>query len=207
MTDDRHDAPLNVTSGPPAELGPGRILLVGTGAPTSAGLPMLATYLRSSYKTKIKVVLTKAAQRLVSPALLSASSGQAVLPTQWEEDPDSGPLHVTWANWPDLIVVWPATLEFMARCAAGLASDVPSAIVLSSSVPVLFAPSLAPSAVHAGPYRRVKKMLREDGHTVVDPIAGISLSDFTPSEGACIDIEKLVREINNVWLNRPCSAK
>src|SRR5690606_19738030 len=102
---------------------------------------------------------TAAAQRLVAPAAMSAVSGRPVIPDQWSADPDAGPLHVSWAGWPDIIVVWPATLDFLARCAIGLGNDVPSAIVLSAEAPVVFAPSLSSAAVRGGPYRRAARAL------------------------------------------------
>lgn len=173
-----------------------RVLIVGTGAPTVAYLPALLLALRQAGETEVRAVLTRQARTMVSPAVVSAASGHPVIPEDWPADGTVA--HMRWAGWPDVVVVWPATLEFLARCAFGLASDVPAATVLSTAAPVVFAPSLAPAAVQGGPYRRARSLLRRDGHTVIDPVVGTSLSDLRPSDGACVSVEHVVAEIQRV---------
>jgi phosphopantothenoylcysteine synthetase/decarboxylase len=106
-----------------------------------------------------------------------------------------------------MVVVWPATLDFITRCAIGLSNDVPAAIVLATRAPVIFAPSLSSGASSGGPYRRAAETLRQDGHHIVGPVTGTSLADLSESHGACVLPETLLAEISRVWsLCHPASV-
>jgi phosphopantothenoylcysteine synthetase/decarboxylase len=181
----------------PAELK--RILIVGCGAPTVMHLPALIAHLRVSFDFEVAVALTAAGRRLVAPAAIAAVCARPPIPAQWAEDPNAGPLHVTWAKWPDLVVVWPATLHFLASCAAGLTADVASSIVLATEAPVILAPSISTGALKGGAYQRVRATLESDGHHLVGPEPGLSLSDLNPSDGGCVPPETLIHEIQRVW--------
>jgi phosphopantothenoylcysteine synthetase/decarboxylase len=182
-----------------AELGPQRLLLIGSGATSVMYMPALVGHLRTTYSVTVNVALTAAARRLASPAAMAAVCGGPIIPAQWSDEPDQGPLHVSWAAWPDMVVVWPATLGFLTRCATGLSNDVPTAIVLSTHAPVIFAPSLPAEASSGGPYRRAAETLQQDGHHIIGPVTGTSLADLSQSQSACAPPETLLAEISRVW--------
>lgn len=185
-----------MTDAPRRSLGVTRVLIIGSGAPSAAHIPALVSTLRANFATEVRVSLTRSAQTLVSSRAVAVACGHPVIGEDWSADGTIA--HRRWSDWSEMVVVWPATLDFLARCAHGLGSDVPAAIVLSSAAPVLFAPSLAPHAVTGGPYRRARDLLRSDGHVVVDPVVGLGMSDMTMSDGACISAPQLIRAIYRV---------
>jgi len=89
---------------------------------------------------EVRVVMTEAAARLVGPATFAALSGRSVLREMFPED-GSIP-HIQEAQAADLLVIAPATADFVARAAAGRASDLLSAVVLAAGKPVLLAPAM-----------------------------------------------------------------
>ncbi|WP_409347713.1 flavoprotein [Luteipulveratus flavus] len=80
--------------------------------------------------------------------------------------------HITLADWADLIVVIPATADFLARVAAGLADTDLSLLAITHDRPLLIFPNMS-SAMWKNP--RVQEnvsRVRQFGHTVVEPIEG-----------------------------------
>lgn len=166
----------------PEALGIQRMLLVGTGAIGVYELPTFVTLLRHHYQLDVAVALTSAARDFVSPRTLGVLSGRPVIPNTWP--PESGPEHVEWADWAEAVVVWPATLDFLSRCAFGITDTLPVHIVVSTKAQVVHAPSLAADAVDGGPFRRTMRLLQQDGHTMVGPVTGLSVSNWQMSKGA-----------------------
>ncbi|MGV2920127.1 flavoprotein [Streptomyces alfalfae] len=170
-----------------------RILLIGAGAIGAAQLPSLVGMLKFGYGFDVAVCLTAAGRDFVSPRALAALTGRPVVPPDWPAE--SGPAHVEWADWAQGVIVWPATLNFLSRCAFGLADSLPAAIVLSTTAPVVFAPSVAAGAAEGGPLRRALRVLRQDGHGVVGPVMGHAVSTGELSPGACAPPEAVVEEL------------
>ncbi|WP_328708582.1 flavoprotein [Microbispora hainanensis] len=177
----------------PESIGVNRVLVIGTGAIAVCHLPSFVALLRQRYQAKVTVCLTRSARDLVSPTALAALTGRPVIPPEWSER--TGPLHVEWARWAEAVVVWPATLNFLAACAHGLGDDVASSIVLSTSAPVFFAPSVASGAVESGPFRRAVRLLESDGKRVVGPVVGYSVADWQLSKGGCASPETVMHEL------------
>ncbi|MFE5535610.1 flavoprotein [Streptomyces sp. NPDC056492] len=170
-----------------------RILLIGTGAIGVSQLPSFIGLLRFSYGFDVTVCLTAAGRDFVSPRALATLTGRPVVPPVWPAE--SGPEHVEWAEWAQGVIVWPATLDFLSRCAFGLADSLPAAIVLATTAPVVFAPSVAAGAAQGGPLRRALRILRQDGHGVVGPVIGHAVSTGELSPGACAPPEAVVAEL------------
>ncbi|MGV9882251.1 flavoprotein [Streptomyces sp. NPDC003006] len=177
----------------PATLGVKRVLVIGTGAIGACHLPAFVTLLRQHFETDTAVCLTRSAREMVSPRALEVISGRPVIAPDWSGE--SSPSHVSWGDWAEAVIVWPATLSFLSRCAFGLADTLPSAIVLSTGAPVLFAPSVASAAVNGGPFRRAVRLLTQDGHNLVGPVIGYSVSNWEKSPGACASPDMVLRAL------------
>ncbi len=182
-------------AGLPPDLPFKRILVVGTGAISVALLPVLVSTLVREYRAEVTVALTAAATRLVSSESLSAFSRRPVYGPGWPADASAGPAHTRLAQWAELVVVWPATLDFCARLAHGVTGDLPAAAVAATAAPVVIAPSLGGRAVHGGPWRRVRELLRADGVTLAGPVEGRAVNADTTSDGACVSVPALLHAV------------
>jgi len=91
---------------------------------------------------EVRVVMTAAATRFITPLTLQALSGQAVHTHLLDAATESAMSHITLARWADVIVVAPATANTIAKVAQGLADDLLSTLCLASSAPLVLAPAM-----------------------------------------------------------------
>ena len=120
----------------------GRKILLGvTGGIAAYKSPDLVRRLREQ-GVEVRVVMTGGAEKLVSPAVFQAVSGQAVRRDLWDEQAEAAMGHIELARWADLVVVAPATAHTMAQLAAGLAGDLLTTLCLVTTAPVVLAPAM-----------------------------------------------------------------
>ncbi|GAA2003851.1 flavoprotein [Nocardiopsis rhodophaea] len=163
------DAPPASQQAPP-EFGAQRLLLVGTGALVVSSLPFWLNWLRITYPAlKLRLVITRSAERFVSREALTAISGRTVQLDTWPDEPTPSARHVELAEWAEAIAIYPATLHFVSRFALGLA-DTPTLLALQcTQVPIGLAPALPPNAERFSNYRSHVAMLQEHPNVVVLP--------------------------------------
>ena len=90
----------------------------------------------------VRVVMTEAATRFITPLTMQTLSGAPVALNLVDAAEEASIGHIRLADAADLIVVAPATANSIARFAGGLADDMLSAVVLASRAPVLLAPAM-----------------------------------------------------------------
>lgn len=147
-----------------------RLLVIGTGSVTAAHLPYWASWLKISFpEIEVRFVLTEAATKFVTRAALVAIGGCEVLTDRWPDEPERRARHVDLAQWPDAIVVLPATLNYLARLAIGL-GDSPSVLALQCTKAVIaLAPALPPGGTTSTAYTDHTARLRARRNVVVLP--------------------------------------
>ncbi len=91
---------------------------------------------------EVQVVMTAAAAQFITPLTLQALSGRPVRQELFDSAHEAAMGHIELARWADLVLVAPASGDFIARLAAGMADDLLSTICLASSVPVVLAPAM-----------------------------------------------------------------
>ena len=120
----------------------------------------------------VSVVMTRAAQRFIGRATFEALTGRRVH-TRVFDDPEH-PLgaHIQVAERAELLCVAPATADFLAKAATGLADDLLSTLYLSCTCPVLLAPAMNTAMWEKPSVQRNLKQLEADGVTIVAPESG-----------------------------------
>ncbi len=91
---------------------------------------------------QVRVVMTEAACRFITPLTMQALSGHEVAVDLFATVPEGGIGHIELASRADIIIIAPATADAIARFAAGMADDLLAAVVLATKVPVLLAPAM-----------------------------------------------------------------
>ena len=149
-----------------------RILLIVSGSVAAYRAAELTRWLRRD-GFSVQVAATRNAQKLVGVATFRALSGRPVLVDEWETPQnDDGMDHIAAARAADLVVVAPASANFIARLAAGLADDLPTTLVLAAQRPLLVAPAMN-RAMWAHPAtRRNVAQLVADGARIAAPEVG-----------------------------------
>ena len=120
----------------------------------------------------VRVLMTEAAQKFVSPLTFGAMSGHAPVTNLWQLYEGEKIGHVTLAHEADLFIIAPLTANTMARLAQGIADDPITATALSTRAPMLLAPAMETNMwEHPATQANLAK-LREWGATIVGPEAG-----------------------------------
>ncbi len=91
---------------------------------------------------RVRVVMTSGARRFVTAQSFQAVSGEAVRDDLWDAEAEAAMGHIELARWADQVLVAPATADFIARLAAGMANDLLSTLCLATDAPVWVAPSM-----------------------------------------------------------------
>ena len=150
----------------------GRELLIGvTGGIAAYKTAALVSQLVQA-GAGVSVVMTPAAQEFVGAATFEALTGRPVH-TKVFGNPDH-PLggHIELAQRAELLCVAPATANFLAKAAYGLADDLLSTLLLSFTGPVLVAPAMNCEMWAKPAVVRNVEQLRRDGLTIIDPEEG-----------------------------------
>ena len=138
----------------------------------------------------IQVIMTKSAKEFISPLTLQALSGKPVLENMWEPSKGNGMEHINQSKKADLILIAPASANFIAKLAQGLADDLLSNICLARNCPILIAPSMNKQMWENTATKRNISIITRDGIAISGPESG---------EQACGD-EGMGRFINDKML-------
>ncbi|GAB4351796.1 MAG: bifunctional phosphopantothenoylcysteine decarboxylase/phosphopantothenate--cysteine ligase CoaBC [Immundisolibacter sp.] len=147
------------------------ILLGVSGGIAAYKAPELVRRLREA-GADVRVVLTPAAATFVTPLTLQAVSGRPVHQHLLSAEAESGMGHIELARWADLILIAPATADFMARLAHGFADDLLAACCLASRAPLAIAPAMNAGMWENAATQRNLHRLLDDGVRVFGPASG-----------------------------------
>ena len=120
----------------------------------------------------VRVVMTEAAQRFVTPLAAGALVGERVFTDLFDQAQEFDVGHIRLARECDLIIVAPATADLMAKAANGLANDLASAVLLATDKPVLMAPAMNPHMWANPATQRNVATLQAQGLRFVGPNEG-----------------------------------
>src|SRR4029453_16542251 len=118
-----------------------RILLGVTGGIAAYKSAEIVRRLRER-GAEVQVVMTASARQFVTPLTFQALSGRPVRTDLWDEAAEAAMGHIELARWANRILVAPASADFLARLAHGLASDLLRTLCLATAVPITVAPGI-----------------------------------------------------------------
>ena len=118
-----------------------RILLGVTGGIAAYKSPDLVRRLMER-GADVQVVMTRAAQRFVSPMSFQAVSGRPTRNDLWDDAAEAAMGHIELARWAQVVLIAPASADFIARLAAGRADDLLATLCLATEAPIVLAPAM-----------------------------------------------------------------
>lgn len=142
-----------------------------TGSIAAYKIPDLIQALREE-GARVVSVLTEAAKKFVTPLTVRAVSGEPVYDDFFTIHSPYDVIHTSLAELADLILVAPASANFIARIAAGLANDLASSIILAADRPILLAPAMNDQMYRNSLTQENIQKLKKLGCQFVDPIEG-----------------------------------
>lgn len=117
------------------------------------------------------VVMTEAAERLVTRETFRALSGEPTHVNMWDH-PESAMPHITLVENADLVIVAPATANFLAKLANGIADDLLSTLMLTVTCPLVVAPAMNVEMWNHVTVQRNVARVKADGVHLVEPVSG-----------------------------------
>ncbi|MEO0496545.1 MAG: bifunctional phosphopantothenoylcysteine decarboxylase/phosphopantothenate--cysteine ligase CoaBC [Pseudomonadota bacterium] len=121
---------------------------------------------------QVRPVMTAGAQQFVTPLAVGALAAHKVHVDLFDRDDEVDVGHIRLARDCDLILVAPATADFMAKMANGLADDLASTCLLATRSPVLIAPAMNPAMWNHAATQRNLNQLIADGVRLIGPDEG-----------------------------------
>lgn len=151
----------------------GQKILVGvTGGIAAYKAAELVRELRAR-DADVRVVMTSGAQEFVTALTFQALTGQPVYRELFDLEEESAMGHITLARWPHQIVIAPASANFMARLAQGMADDLLSTLCLASRAPITLAPAMN-QVMWLNPATQDNvAILKARGHRFLGPAEGV----------------------------------
>nr|SPS05896.1 fused 4'-phosphopantothenoylcysteine decarboxylase; phosphopantothenoylcysteine synthetase, FMN-binding [Candidatus Nitrotoga fabula] len=124
--------------------------------------------------TQVQVVMTDAACRFITPATMQALSGKPVLIELWQDNHATNQMdHINLGRTTNAILIAPASADFIAKLAHGLADDLLSTVCLARDCPLIVAPAMNRKMWENPAMQRNLKQLETDGITILGPASGI----------------------------------
>jgi len=121
---------------------------------------------------RVEVVMTRAAERFVTPLTFGALSGQQVHRDLFDSDPEGMMAHINLSRRADVLLIAPATAQTIARLAHGLADDLLSTVVLAARIPVVLCPAMNSNMFTHPATQANIRTLRDRGTLVIEPGRG-----------------------------------
>ena len=182
-----------------------KILLGVTGSIAAYKTAELVRLLRKN-NFFVQVILTKSAKQFVTPLTLQALSGNPVLENMWEPTEGNGMEHINLTRTADLLLVAPASGNFIAKLANGLADDLLTNLCLARSCPLLVAPAMNVEMFNNIATQRNIETIKNDGIVLSGPDSGeqacgeVGFGRLINFESMMLDIKKIIS--SQIFLNK-----
>lgn len=153
-------------------------LILGVGGGIAAYKAAELSRLLQDRGFTVQVVMTSAAQQFIQPLTFAALTGRKVITGLFEQSSPEAVLsssveHIAVAQDNEILVLAPATADLIGKMAQGIADDFLTTTYLAFRGPVIVAPAMNTNMWEHAAVRANLEILRERGHAIVDPEAGL----------------------------------
>ncbi len=143
----------------------------------------------------VQAVMTRSACRFVGTATLQALTGKPVFIELWDAGVSNSMAHIDLSRTVDAILIAPASADFIAKLAHGLADDLLSTLCLARDCPLLIAPAMNRQMWENPATQRNLAALRGDGVTVLGPASGVQACGET-GMGRMLEAHELAETVH-----------
>lgn len=170
----------------------GKKILLGITGSIAAYKAVLILRRLTSAGAKVSVVMTASAKRFIMPLTFKVLSKNEVYSDLF--DSEEGLPHLSLLEGCDLILIAPATANFIGKIASGIADDLLSSLLLSARVPILLAPAMDNNMWRNSIVQKKISVLKEAGIGIIDPESGL-LASGKEGEGRLAGEDRIFDEI------------
>ena len=146
------------------------LLLIGGGIASYKSLDFIRKLKEKNFE--VRGILTRAGEQFITPLAVAAITGNSVANDLFDPENEAHFSHIELARWADVVVVAPATADFLAKAANGLANDLASAIILATTSRVVFAPAMNVRMWENKATQDNIRQLKAYGHKFIGPSEG-----------------------------------
>lgn len=151
----------------------GKTVIVGVTGGIAAYKSVILVSELKKQGADVHVVMTKNATEFVTPLTFETRSGNRCISDMFERNFEFDVKHISLAKAADLIIVAPATANFIAKAAHGLADDMLTTVVLAARCPKLVAPAMN-TAMYENPATQDNiEKLKDYGWKIIEPAEGL----------------------------------
>ena len=140
---------------------------------------------------RVKVVMTEAATRFVTPLTFRTLTAEPVTISMWADGPDAKIHHISLAEEADVMVIAPCTANVLAKLAQGRADDMLTTTALATEAPLVIAPAMNVHMWRKPVTAANVAALRSRGASIVEPGTG-ELACGDVGEGRLAPIEEIL---------------
>lgn len=143
----------------------------------------------------VTVIMTKEAERFITPVTLGSLSGHKVYRDMFEENDSAWHMHhLQLAKEADLLLIAPATANTIAKLACGIADDLLTCVALATEAKIVVAPAMHDEMYRNKIFQKNCRQLKDFGMTIIDPVRG-KLACGTVGEGHLADVNDIVKSV------------
>ena len=184
----------------------GKRILLGVTGGIAAYKAAELTRLLALAGAEVRVVMTAAAGRFITPVTMQALSGNPVHSDLWDASVPNNMAHIELSRGCDAIVVAPASADFLAKLALGLCDDLLATLCLARECPLLVAPAMNLQMWGNPATRRNMQQLAADGVAILGPASGDQACGEV-GMGRMLEAEQLLEEIEAHFQPRLLAGK
>ncbi|MBQ6758383.1 MAG: bifunctional phosphopantothenoylcysteine decarboxylase/phosphopantothenate--cysteine ligase CoaBC [Selenomonadaceae bacterium] len=177
------------------------ILIGVTGGIAAYKVVEVASRLKKS-GANVRVMMTLAATEFVSPRTFEEITGNAVFVEMFGDAAHFHVAHVALADFADLILIAPATANFLAKAAHGIADDLLTTTILASDKPLLIAPSMNTKMFLNSATQDNLKVLKARGVKILEPAVG-ELACGTSGKGRLPEPVEICAVVEKFFASEP----
>ena len=153
---------------------------------------------------EVKVMMTEAGTRFVSPLTFSALSKNPVFTDLWSNnqssDSDIGTQHINLANWADVLIIAPASANTIAKLTYGISDNLLTAVSLATTRPIILAPTMDTEMYLNAITQKNLAILHERGYFIIPPAEG-ELASGLSGLGRLPEIKILIDTIEKIIIH------
>ena len=174
-----------------------KIVLGVTGGIAAFKIASLASLLVKS-GAEVRVVMTAAAQEFISARTFQELTGQPVSTEMFGSSSNYHVEHIALAQWAELVMIAPATANFLAKAAHGIADDLLTTMILATTASIMVSPSMNVNMYENAAMQENISLLRRRGFWIIEPAVG-HLACGTTGKGRLPEPEELADRINEFF--------
>ena len=180
------------------------LLIIGGGISSYKSLDLIRILKKNN--VDIKTVLTKSGKEFVTPLSITSLTGEKVYENLFDTNSESEMDHISLSRWADIIVVLPATANFMTKLSHGKAEDLASTVILASNKDILLIPAMNVRMwIHKATQENFKT-LKGYGYKFVGPVTGeMACGEY--GEGRMSSPRQILSYLKNYFNNKDTVKK